>query len=71
MLAPRGVEVRVRGLQSAGKPVHRVGPGQRSAISLSGLDLARLRTAGAALASPQAFGRREAKYTLGHLSGVL
>ncbi|TPE47485.1 selenocysteine-specific translation elongation factor [Amaricoccus solimangrovi] len=39
ILAPEGIEVRVRGLQSAGASVAAIEPSQRAAIALAGLDL--------------------------------
>jgi selenocysteine-specific elongation factor len=43
VVAPAGREVRVRGLHSAGKPVTRVEAGERSALSLAGVELSQLR----------------------------
>lgn len=42
VLSPRGTELRVRGLQSAGKAVDRVAAGQRCAINLSGIERSEL-----------------------------
>lgn len=43
MLAPRGIEVRVRGLQSGGRKVERIGVGERCAVNLSGIELSDVR----------------------------
>jgi len=40
MISPRGLEVRVRGMQSAGKPVDRVQAGERCALNIAGADVA-------------------------------
>jgi selenocysteine-specific elongation factor len=42
MLSPLGVEARVRGLQSGGRPVERAGPGQRCAVNLVGVELGQI-----------------------------
>ena len=43
MLSPAGRELRLRGLQSAGREVGSIGPGERGAFNLAGLDLADVR----------------------------
>jgi selenocysteine-specific elongation factor len=40
VLSPRGLEVRVRGLQSAGQPVTRICAGERCALNLAGIEVA-------------------------------
>jgi selenocysteine-specific elongation factor len=42
MLSPRGIETRVRGLQSAGQPVTRIHAGERCALNLAGVELAQV-----------------------------
>ena len=39
ILSPAGTTVRVRGLHSAGRPADNVGPGQRCAVNLAGIEL--------------------------------
>ncbi len=48
---PSGLSVRVKGLQSAGKPVERVAAGQRGAVNLSGVSVSDIER-GRTLASP-------------------
>ncbi|HUO23454.1 MAG TPA: selenocysteine-specific translation elongation factor [Caulobacteraceae bacterium] len=42
VLSPRGLEARVRGLQSGGKAVNRVQAGERCALNLAGVDLSQV-----------------------------
>jgi selenocysteine-specific elongation factor len=42
VIAPAGHDVRVRGLQSAARPVQRIGAGERGAINLAGVEVAQL-----------------------------
>jgi selenocysteine-specific elongation factor len=53
-LFPRGERLRVRGVQSGGKPVERAAPGQRTAVNLAGIEHTALKR-GMVLASPGKF----------------
>jgi selenocysteine-specific elongation factor len=53
-LFPRGERLRVRGVQSGGKSVERVTPGQRTAVNLAGIEHTALRR-GMVLAAPGKF----------------
>src|SRR5437879_2171903 len=54
VLFPRGERLRVRGVQSGGKSVERVTPGQRRAVNLAGIEHTALRR-GMVLAAPGKF----------------
>jgi selenocysteine-specific elongation factor len=43
VLSPAGLEVRVRGLHTGGRPVARVGAGRRCALNLAGVDVGQIR----------------------------
>jgi selenocysteine-specific elongation factor len=53
-LFPRGLRLRVRGVQSGGKPVERATPGQRTAVNLAGIEHDALKR-GMVLATPGKF----------------
>lgn len=53
-LFPGGERLRVRGVQSGGKPIERATPGQRTAVNLAGIDHTALKR-GMALAAPGKF----------------
>jgi selenocysteine-specific elongation factor len=53
-LFPGGDRLRVRGVQSGGKPIERATPGQRTAVNLAGIDHTALKR-GMALAAPGKF----------------
>jgi selenocysteine-specific elongation factor len=53
-LFPRGVRLRVRGVQSGGRAVERAAPGQRTAVNLAGIEHTALKR-GMVLASPGKF----------------
>jgi selenocysteine-specific elongation factor len=53
-LFPRGMRLRVRGVQSGGKSIERAFAGQRTAVNLSGIDYADVKR-GMSLATPERF----------------
>jgi selenocysteine-specific elongation factor len=55
-LFPRGERLRVRGVESGGKPVERAAPGQRTAVNLAGIEHTALKR-GMVLATPGKFRR--------------
>ncbi len=52
MLSPRPLEVRVRGLQSAGNAIDRVQAGERCAINLTGVEVGQIRRGDWLIAAP-------------------